>query len=129
MLYHLTHNSQQYRLFKQSLAHMVRFQTVIRVPYLIRAKVAAKKGIRLKRMMKGMKKCGENCTSCPYILKKKSDTFNQKSRNINRRLDCISCNLVNEIRCIKESCQKIYIGETNGQLKSGIANHRGYVLN
>ena len=96
---------------------------------LIRAKVAPKQGIHPKRKMKGMKKCGENCPSCPYILEKKSVTINQKTWNINRKLDCNSSNLVYAIFCIKENCQKVYIGETKRLLKFRIADHRGYVLN
>ena len=66
----------------------------------IRAKVASKQGIDPKRIIKGMKKCGENCTSCPYVLERKSVTINQKTWNINRKLNCNSYYLVYAIFCI-----------------------------
>ena len=41
--------------------------------YLIRAKVPKEK-IQPQRLMKGMKKCGESCTACPYV--KEGNTIN-----------------------------------------------------
>ena len=35
--------------------------------HIIRAKVAPSKPLYPKRYLKGMKKCGSNCPSCPYI--------------------------------------------------------------
>ena len=46
-----------------------------------------------------------------------------------RKLDCNSYNVVYAIICKKETCTKVYLGETKRQLKFCLADHRGYVGN
>ena len=93
--------------------------------HLIRAKVARDQ--RNKRYIKGMKKCGQNCTSCPYIKEGKHFKINNSKWNINKQVDCNTYNLVYAIFCNKENCNEVYIGETKRMLRSRVAEHRGYV--
>ena len=93
--------------------------------HLIRAKVAQNR--RPKRFVKGMKKCGQNCSSCPYIKEGKSFNINNSTWNINKQLDCNTFNLVYAIFCMKENCKEVYIGETKRMLHTRVAEHRGYV--
>ena len=93
--------------------------------HLIRARVA--KYQRPKRYIKAMKKCGSNCTSCPYIKEGKSLKINNSKWTITKQLDCNTYNLVYAIFCTKENCKEVYIGETKRMLRSRVAEHRGYV--
>ena len=78
--------------------------------HLIRAKVA--RDSRQKRILKGMTKCGKNCSSCPYIKEVKSIIGNNSEWKLNKQLDCNSYNLVYAISCNKDTCNMVYIGET-----------------
>ena len=94
---------------------------------LIRAKVPGAERPYPKRRLNGMKKCGENCTACPYILNKKSIKINGIDWKINQNLNCKSFNVVYAIICSKEKCNMIYIGETKTILKFRLDDHCGYV--
>jgi len=96
---------------------------------LIRAKVADKKIPYPKRRKLGMKKCGYNCTMCPYVLEGKSININNVDWKINQDLHCKSFNVIYAVLCSKESCKEVYIGETKIFLKFRIDDHRGYVNN
>ena len=96
--------------------------------YLIRAKVPIEQN-RPQRLLKGMKKCGEGCTACPYIKEGKTININGKVWNINQKLNCKSFNVVYALKCKKENCGKTYIGETKRYLKSRLDDHRGYIVN
>ena len=95
--------------------------------FLIRAKVPTNK--ENQRVLKGMKKCGKGCASCPYIKETKNIKINKKNWVINSKLDCNSFNIVYAIICQKENCQMTYIGETKRMLKLRLADHCGYVRN
>ena len=100
--------------------------------YLIRAKVPEATRHE-KRQIKGMFKCGSNCTACPYITEGKSITYNKTKWNLNRTLNCNSYNIIYLIECKKDRCKRNenyrYVGETKRPLKYRLADHRGYILN
>ena len=96
---------------------------------IIRAKVARKQRIYPKRFIKGMKKCGNNCGSCPYIKEGNRVIINEKEWKINKQLDCQSYNLVYAIFWSREKCNQVYIGETKRMLQTRVADHCGYVSN
>ena len=76
-----------------------------------------------------MKKCGKNCTACPYIREVKSLRINQSEWKINQSLNCEISNNVYLIECKKTNCTMEYVGETKRILKLFLAEHRGYVNN
>ena len=82
-----------------------------------------------KNTQQGMRKCGEDCTICPYILEGKSVKINNTEWNINQKVNCNSSNIVYGIICKKENCKESYIGETKRILKYRLADHRGYIQN
>ena len=96
--------------------------------YLIRAKLPNKKPTYPKRYTKGMKKCGHDCPTCPYIREGREIMINKSKWKINRQFNCSSYNVVYAIICNKDNCNSVYIGETKRMLKYRIAEHRGYVL-
>jgi hypothetical protein len=96
---------------------------------LVKAKVASKQKRYPERKQLGMKKCGEGCTLCPYILEGKSVKINKVDWKINKKLNCKSYNVVYAIICSKENCKHAYIGETKRMLKFRIDDHRGYINN
>ena len=69
--------------------------------YLIWAKLADKKSNYPKRYLKGMKKCGQECTACPYIEQGRDTQINQSTWNINKQLNCGLYNVVYAIICTK----------------------------
>ena len=97
--------------------------------HLIRAKVPQHERDRPRRYIKGMKKCGAQCTACPYILEGQDIKINGEQWKINRQITCNSCNLVYAIYCLKDNCRQVYIGETKRMPKFRLADHRGYVTN
>ena len=97
--------------------------------HLIRAKVAGDPKKYPERQQRGMKKCGKNCTACPYIREVKSIKTNKTEWKINQSLNCEISNCVYMIQCKKDNCGLRYIGETKRILKFRLADHRGYVNN
>ena len=94
--------------------------------HIIRAKVARKQTIYPLRYIKGMKKCGSNCTSCPYIEEGNKVKINSTEWKIKNKFDCNSYNVIYAILC-KKKCKQVYIGETRRLLNFRVADHRGYV--
>ena len=76
-----------------------------------------------------MKKCGKNCTACPYIREVKSLRINNNEWKINQSLNCEISNCIYLIECKKDNCSMKYVGETRRILKFRLAEHRGYVTN
>ena len=74
-----------------------------------------------------MKKCGDNCSACPYIKEGNLVKINEKEWKLKKQLDCKSYNVVYAIICSKETCNQVYIGESKRMLFARIADHRGYV--
>ena len=97
--------------------------------HLIRARVPRAPRPHPQRQVLGMKKCGNNCTACPYIREGKSIKINGIDWKINNKLNCQSYNVVYAIVCSKDSCKEVYIGETKRILKFRLDDHRGYVNN
>ena len=93
---------------------------------IIRAKVAPPTKERPLRENCGMKKCGQQCTACPYIYEGKFVKVNSESQwKINKRVNCETRNLIYMIECSK--CKDRYIGETKRSLRERLSDHRGYV--
>ena len=94
---------------------------------LIRAKVQTQNNTH-KRIIRGMKKCGQSCHSCPYIQERKNIKQGKYTWNIPDSLDCNSENLVYLIQCQKQNCKENrYVGETKHSLHERLNQHRGYV--
>ena len=74
-----------------------------------------------------MKKCGSNCTSCPYIEEGNKVKINSTEWKIKNKFDCNFYNVIYAILCKKEKCKQVYIGETRRLLNFRVADHRGYV--
>jgi hypothetical protein len=96
--------------------------------YVIRAKVQ-KKQIYEKRNIRGMKKCGQSCTMCPYVREGKTIKINGIEWKINQNLHCKSYNVVYALICKKENCREVYVGEPKRFLKFRVDDHRGYISN
>ena len=76
-----------------------------------------------------MKKCYKvYCNACPFIKERKNFQLDTKKVwNINKQVNCNTQNIVYMIECEKENCNERYIGETKRNLRSRLADHRGYV--
>ena len=83
----------------------------------------------LNRIIKGMRKCGNNCTACTYIKEGKQVKVNGTEWKLNKQFNCKTYNCIYAIFCKKDRCQQVYIGETKRMLQFCIAEHRGYVTN
>ena len=95
---------------------------------LIRSKVPIKPKLHQERKIKGMKKCGKQCPTCPFILEEKSVKISEKEKwTLNNKYTCESYNLIYMIECEKQECKMRYIGQTKRALKYRMAEHRGYV--
>ena len=80
---------------------------------LVRAKVPEPQRQHQQRTLRGMSRCGSNCTACPYIKTgNKVKVTENRYWNINRHVSCQSFNVVYLIECNKDYCKKKYIGET-----------------
>ena len=96
----------------------------------LRAKVPPPPDLRQKRELKGMVKCSNNCSACPYVKQGRNVKINKRSTwRINRRLNCNTFNAVYMIECDKDNCKLRYIGESKRSIKYRIADHRGYIVN
>ena len=85
---------------------------------------------RNKRQVKGMKRCGKNCSACPYISEVRNIKINRKiTWRINRTLNCNNFNVIYMLEWKKDSCKMRYIGETKRAIKHHCADHRGYIVN
>jgi hypothetical protein len=93
---------------------------------LIKSKVPAPIDRYPKRKLKGMTSCGKQCPACPYILEGNKVKIDEKSTwNIEKKFSCESFNIIYLLNCNK--CKQKYIGTTGRQLKSRIAEHKGYI--
>ena len=74
--------------------------------------------------MKGMGTCGNACTVCPYVLKRKTVQINKKTKwKIERKVNCNTFNCIYMIQCSKDNCNIRYIGQTGRLMKFHIADH------
>ena len=97
--------------------------------HLVMAKVPGEPRLYPERTRRGMNKCGNNCTACPFIKEVKSLRINGVEWKINQNLNCESFNCIYLIQCLKHNCNMRYVGETKRILKFRLAEHRGYVSN
>ena len=76
-----------------------------------------------------MKRCGKDCSACPYIREVKSLNINTNEWKINQKFNCEISNCIYLIECMKEHCNMKYVGETKRIIKFRLAEHRAYVNN
>jgi hypothetical protein len=95
--------------------------------HLVRAKVPTDPKPYPSRNQRGMKKCGRDCTACPYIREVKSLYINNNEWKLNKSFNCEVSNCVYLIECKKNNCKMKYVGETKRILKFRLAEHRGYI--
>ena len=76
-----------------------------------------------------MRKCWQDCPTCPYVTEGRDIKINRNKWKINMQFNCSSYNVVYAIICNKDNCNSVYIGETKRMLKFRIADHCGHVLN
>ena len=80
------------------------------------------------RIVKGMRKCGDNCTVCLYVRENKRSEIYGKKWKINHKVNCKSFIVVYAVIYNKDNCRKVYIGETKRYIKSRLADHGGYII-
>ena len=74
-----------------------------------------------------MKKCNElTCETGPFVKtgSKFTNTYNNTTVSINHQLDCNSENVIYCLICNKQGCGKIYIGQTQRELKLRFSDHK-----
>ena len=98
---------------------------------IIRAKVPKPARAYPERKLKGMFKCKNVCSACPYIKEDKVVKYGENKKWIlNRNLTCANSNIIYMIECQKENCKEPrYIGESGRPLRYRLAEHRGYIVN
>ena len=95
--------------------------------YLIRSKIPCITNRKSTRDKRGMKKCGKQCPSCPFIKEGKFVKVNQSKWIINTEATSETKNIVYLSECTKEQCKEKYIGETHRSLKEQTQEHISYV--
>ena len=93
---------------------------------LVKAKVPPP-STRKKRQLPGMKSCNRSgCEVCPFVRKgtELKIPLCKKSIKVNASVDCNSKNTVYCIFCNKSGCNKIYIGQTQRELKQRFSEHK-----
>ena len=69
---------------------------------LIRSKVPPLPPLHPRRVIKGMAKCGQSCSACPYVKSGREIRINEKETwKINRKVTCDTFNCVYLIHCEK----------------------------
>ena len=97
---------------------------------LIRAKVPPPPELRPKRKIRGVVKCGKECSACPYLIEGRNIKIDKRSTwKMNRKMSCSTFNSVYLIECQKDNCMQRYIGESKRPIRNRIADHRGYIVN
>ena len=90
---------------------------------LVKAKVPDIPKQYSQRQKKGMSKCGNQCTACPYIKTGNRVKIKENSYwNINREVNCKNFIIIYMIECDKEKCHQKYIGETGRIFKFRYVN-------
>ena len=94
---------------------------------LVKAKVPPPPPAREKRKIVGMKKCNQpRCETCPFVKTEKEfkNPYNNTVVKLNSSLDCSTKNVVYCLLCNKHGCGKIYIGQSQRQLKERFSEHK-----
>ena len=95
---------------------------------LIKAKVPPAPARYPSRKLKGMNRCGKNCTACPYISTVKEVKVNHNETwHINKPFNCETYNCIYMLDC--KRCGNRYIGETGRMIKARLSDHRVYINN
>ena len=83
--------------------------------------------LRPRRILSGMKPCGNNCATCPYVVTAKTvkSTYTGNVVPINTAGDCNTKGVIYCVTCDK--CQAQYIGQTGRSLNERFSEHIGYV--
>ena len=98
--------------------------------HIIRAQVPIQPKRYPERRKMGMRKCGKQCTACPFVIEGKDIKIKDTKWEIRQDVDCNTYNVVYMIKCTKEGCKEnIYIGETKRIMKFRIDEHKGYIVN
>ena len=81
----------------------------------------------LKHKTHKMKNCGNNCVSCPYLLKASLYQFKpvKKTFLLKNSFNCQSSNLIYVVIC--QGCTEEYIGETGCLVKDRINIYRQHI--
>jgi hypothetical protein len=112
-------------VFKQPPLTAFRRQSNLR-DILIKAKVPPAPTRYPRRNIKGMTKCGNSCTACPYIMTENNVKVNETENwKIESKVTCSTFNCVYMLHCKK--CGKRYIGETGRILRTRLSDHREYI--
>ena len=92
---------------------------------LIPARIPDPPSIRPKRLIPGMKPCGFNCPTSPYIEPGTviESSYTSKKIEINGTFNCKTRNVVYCITC--EKCKLQYIGQQDERVRE----HIGYIRN
>ena len=95
---------------------------------LIRSKIPQEQ-TRERRNLPGMKTCGKNCAICPYVDQSKivKSTNSKYTHNIEKAVNCTTCNIIYCITCLH--CNAQYIGESEKSLAIRFGQHKEYVRN
>ena len=102
-------------IFKEPPMAAYRRQTNLR-DILIKAQVPPAPARYPSRKLKGMNRCGKNCTACPYISTVKEVKVNHnETRHINKPFNGETYNCICMLEC--KRCGNRYIGET-GRIKN-----------
>ena len=72
-----------------------------------------------------MRKCGKNCTACPYIKEAKSLRINQNEWKINQSHNCQISNCVYLNECKKDNCDMKYVGENKRSSEHKLKENTG----
>ena len=114
-------------VFKQPLLTAFRRQRNLR-DILIKSKVPPALIRYPQRHIKGMNKCGQNCTACPYVMADNKVKVNDKEEwKIESNVTYSTFNCVYMFHCDK--CGKRCIGETGRIFRARLSDHRGYINN
>ena len=96
---------------------------------LINAKIPTLTKQRPERKIKGMKKCNNLCSACPFVDERKIIHESNFNWTISKKVDCNTSNVIYMIICTKAGCNMRYIGETERELRKRFSDHKGYIEN
>ena len=114
-------------VFREPPMTAYRRQTNIR-DILVKTKVPPAPTRYPARKAKGMNRCGNNCTACPYVNMTKEIKVNHtETWHLKKHFTCNTHNCIYLLDCTK--CGNRYIGETGRMMKAQLSNHRGYINN
>ena len=96
--------------------------------YIIRAKLY-NKGDRPKRFSNGVQPCNKPCSTCPFVLQGKEIKNEYFSWKIRSNFSCDTSNIIYMIKCKKDRCNALYIGESQNKLRERFSQHKSDIVN